>query len=147
LGLAREAVRSVLSPAEWSRLEQILGGSPRDQRAVENARGVCLMRLGRNEEAVAVFRGLALSGLFLRADVPVIFAVNLATALLVEQNLDGCCRILDELERRGESCPASIKVRAAIAAWKKGMSWTERLKGVLGVRKPILLDYSPGDLG
>src|SRR5437660_1356683 len=58
---------------------------------VRNARGVCLLRLGRPGEAIDALRDLVLdpTGFAIRADADPVFRANYATALLLDGNTDG----------------------------------------------------------
>lgn len=112
-----------------------------------NAHGVCLMRLGRYDEAVKVLRNLVYpSGSFAMArDVPEVAKVNLATALLLSQSVDGCQAILSQLD--GRENPTVLKLQAAIAAWKRKLSLFQRLQCLWGnPNVPVSLDFPLGEL-
>src|SRR4051812_12600004 len=99
-------------------LEQI-GGSNLDSPWLANAAGVCQLRLGNANAAVETFRGLVLTGLFLREDAPTVFEVNFATALIADGNLSGGLRTLSEIREEGH--PAVLEIRHAIRRWAAGM--------------------------
>jgi hypothetical protein len=113
-----------------------------------NAAAVCQLRLGNAKVALDVFRGLVLGagGLILRADVPIVFKINYATALLAADNLAGCLSVLTEV--RDEGHPAAQKLRAAFARWKKGLSLWQRIQWYMGGQPNgrLELDFLPGDL-
>jgi hypothetical protein len=116
---------------------------------VTNAIGVCQLRLGNARVAVDVFRGLVLAGggLLLRRDVPPVFKINYATALLLADNLEGCQNVLAEVAE-GEH-PAVQSLRTAIRRWKAALTLWEKVRWYLGgqVNRPVTLDGPPGDLG
>jgi hypothetical protein len=113
-----------------------------------NAVGVCRLRLGDTKVAVDVFRGLVLAsgGLLLRDDVPVVFKVNFATAVIAAGNLSGGLRTLTEV--RDESHPAVREVRDAIRRWESGMTFWQRLWWSVGGEppRPLVFDFPPGRL-
>jgi hypothetical protein len=114
---------------------------------VTNAVGVCELRLGSAESAVATFRNLVLSGgLFLRDDVPTVCKANYAVALLAAGNLAGGLVVLDEIS--DEENPAVLRLRAAVERWRRGLTLWEKFGwwfGTLPGRKPVL-DSPLGDL-
>lgn len=116
--------------------------------AVVNARGVCLMRLGRHEEAVALFRNLVLQPgcTWMRGDRPGYYKCNFATALLLSGRPSGCLAVLHEL---GSEAPtAALTLRAAIKRWESGLSlwsWLDwKLNGIDPHNVRIPTDFEPG---
>ena len=63
--------------------------------------------------AVDAFRGIALAagGIHVRSDVPAVFKTNLAVALLMTGNMEGCLSALAEVR---EEHPAVRKLKAGI---------------------------------
>lgn len=115
---------------------------------VDNARGVCHMRLGRTSKAVDILRGLVFdpSGFGIRHDVHPVHQANYATALLLNGNSDGFFGMLSGIADRKH--PAVARLDDAIRRWKAGMTWGQWLKSFLGSpAKPFTLDFPPGDLG
>jgi hypothetical protein len=114
---------------------------------IENATGVCQMRLGAAQVAVDVLRRIVVSNaIYLRDDVPVIFKINFATALCLVENYSGCLSALAEI--RQEQHPAVVRMRACILAWKRQMSLWQRICWACGgpARVPLRLDFPPGEL-
>jgi hypothetical protein len=111
-----------------------------------NALGVCQLRLGNAKVAVDTFRGLVLAsgGLVLREDVPAVFKVNFATALLADGNLAGGLRALDEVGDEGH--PGVREIRDAVRRWQGGMTFWQRLWWSVGGQppRPLLLDFTLG---
>src|SRR5262249_18373173 len=112
---------------------------------LENATGVCQLRLGNPAGAIDTFRRLVLApgGLILRGDVPTPFKVNFATALLMDGNLSGGLQVLAELR---EECPAARAIRDAVRRWKGGMTFWQRLWMAFGGQppRPLPLDFPLG---
>ena len=98
-----------------------------DDPLLENARGVCLMRLGRFAAAVDLYRALLVEDdtVFLNLDRPTHFITNYATALLLEQNVAGCLSTLEELKQ--EENPMVRVLRGAIRQWRRELGWWGRL--------------------
>jgi len=119
--------------------------SPRNQ----NARGVCLLRLGRTEAAIRVFRELLLNpgSTWMRPDLPTVYKTNYATALLVGGHPSGCLEIINEI--RNEQHPSVQRLRRAIATWEASLSLWQRLNWRIGKiepsGRPVQLDFPPGD--
>src|SRR5262245_48364368 len=111
-----------------------------------NARAVCYLRLGDALAAVDILRGLVIAGhLNLRAEAPLIFKTNFATALFLSGNSGGGERVLNDLRR--EQAESVQKLRAAVEKWNAGMSFWQKLRWRLGGEPtPLSLDYRPGDL-
>lgn len=140
-----------------ARVEQLLrDGRPQDALSllgsdespwVRNARGVCLMRLGRASRAVETLRDLVFdpSGFGYRSDAHPAFQANYATALLLDGNTDGFWNILGGIEDRTH--PAVARLDEAVRRWKAGMTFWQRTASALGVGGPrFALGLPPGDL-
>jgi hypothetical protein len=136
--LRREGPRAALDLLEGSEASPWL----------TNARGVCLLRLGEVQSALALFRRLAMAprGFGLRHEAPPVFKTNYATAQLLAGDLTGCTVTLGQAQDDGH--PAVQRLRAAIARWRRGLSLWEWVCSVLGgaVPRPIDLDFPPGEL-
>jgi hypothetical protein len=108
------------------------------------------MRVGRSAAAVQVFREFVLGpgGLVPKKDLPACVVVNFATALLLEQNLEGCELLLAELEANldvGRS--ATERLRSVLTDWRRQLTWRQRLTEWLTGRRPaVRLPFPPGDL-
>ncbi len=124
-------------------------GSGGKSPQVQNARGVCLLRLGRANDAASLFRSLVmLSGCtWMRPDIPTVYKVNWATALLLAGHPGGCLEALDEIN--DETFPAVPKLRAAIKAWTRTLSFWQRLNWWMGRiepnGRPVAIDFVPGN--
>lgn len=112
-----------------------------------NAVAVCLLRQGKADRAVGLFRNLVLSGsLFLRQDVPTAWKTNFATALLMTDNLFGCIQVLRDIQ--GENHPSVQRLRGAIRRWHSELSMGEKFQWFLGGQpaRRVELDFPPGEL-
>lgn len=125
-------------------LDLIPGGS---SPWVRNARGVCLLRLGRPGEAIAALRDLVFApdGFAVRADAHSVFQANYAVALLLDGNADSFWSILGGIPDRRH--PAVGRLDDAVRRWKAGMTFGQRVASALGIGGPrFALDFPPGEL-
>lgn len=111
-----------------------------------NAIAVCHMRLGKTRLAIDIYRRIALAGgLTLKEDIPIIFKINFATALLINNNLSGYTATI--AQSKAEDHPETIKLETEIQAWKSKMTVWQRIKLSLGLEPPpIQLSFQPGSL-
>ncbi len=126
---------------------QLISKSKIKSAWVKNATGVCQLRLGNAQVAIDIYRSFLIDGgIFLRAEAPVVYKINFAVALLLNENLPGFYSVLSEL--RAEEHPTVQKLRAAVNTWKKKLSLWQKLKLVCGndPNVPIQLGFSPGEL-
>jgi hypothetical protein len=140
-------VEKLLEAGQPAAALELVGRSRIGSPWLANAAAVCQLRLGNAAAAVETYRGLVLKGgLFLRDDVPVVFKVNFAVALIASGNLAGGLRTLGEV--RDESHPAVREIREALRRWQAGMSFWQRLWWSLGGSppRPLVLDFPPGRL-
>ncbi|MCB9854987.1 MAG: hypothetical protein H6818_04810 [Phycisphaerales bacterium] len=142
-------IERLIEAGEYADALESLRAGKSDSAAMRNARGVVLMRLGRAEEAVSLFRSLTTNdtGLFLKKDAPIIFKTNYATALLLNGNVTGALVVLKEIN--DETHPGVVRLRTAIARWRKTLSLPRRVWMCLAggsPEKPIALDWVPGEL-
>lgn len=121
------------------------------QPLLRNARGVCLLRLGRIDDAVRVFRDLVLQPgcTWMRPELPVEFKLNFATALFLSGRPSGSLEMLAEI--RDEQHPTVILLRAEIRKWESTLTWWQRLNWRIGridpPTPPAGLSFPPGDFG
>ena len=156
---SRQAVSPPLDPTvlramhavqagQYERALTMLDGEPSTPQ-VRNARGVCLLRLGRYEKALQLFRTLALegSGDRVRSDLPTVYLTNLATALLLTGRPSSCLALLHEIDK--ESNPTVIGLRKEIHQWQATLTFGERLNWWFGRLDPphcrIVIHFLPGE--
>lgn len=126
---------------------KILVASGEASLLASNARGVCLMRMGRAEDAVQVYRICAVDNatMYLRRDLPVIVGTNFATALLLSGRTAGAANTLSEIGN--ETHPSVARLRSALAKWEAELSWWQKVcwKAGLVPSHPVTLEFMPGD--
>ncbi len=120
--------------------------SGNDSPEMENARGVCLLRLGRFDEAIAVLGDVTFQGLpVIPYDAPALFQANFAVAMLrANRNKGGALEIADRLQ--GNEHPEAAKLKVAVRKWKESIGPLGRLRCRLGLypAKPVPLDEHAG---
>lgn len=123
-------------------LELIGSSTARDSVPMRNARGVCLLRLGRLDEALAVFRDLYFPNNAVAAphDTPTEIRVNYISALLMLGNVQVAASLLYSIPEQKH--PAVKRLRAGIRAWKRALPWWGRILQPVG-----LYPESPPRLG
>ncbi|MBN2582035.1 MAG: hypothetical protein JXL80_03135 [Planctomycetes bacterium] len=140
-----DRVREHLDQGQPQKALDVLNRCQDQSPPADNARAVCLMRLGRPQLAIPIYRRLLLtSGVIMRQDAPVMFRVNFATALLMTGNLDGTEAILTELRHSDD--PGAIRLRETIARWRQSLRPLRRLLAAMGMppEGAIPLDFPPG---
>jgi Flp pilus assembly protein TadD len=144
-----DAYAKVCRYLETGKLDEALTlARSRHDADMKNAQGVCLMRMGKADEAVRIYRTLVLdnTGLFLRQDLPVVYKTNYAISLLLSGHPAGAIEILKELSEVDH--PRVQKLRSAIGGWKSQLNIFQKLGLALGVepKRPVQLEFAPGDL-
>ncbi len=112
---------------------------------VTNATAVCQMRLGKQDLALRTLRGLVITnGVILRGDAPLIFRINFATALLLQENVSGATATLGEIQQ--EDHPAVKQLREVIARWKAQMNFCQKFLWAIGIHPsvPVPTDFPAG---
>jgi len=114
---------------------------------LENAKGVCLMRAGKINEAVAVLRENVFMGhICIPSDAPILYKINFATVMILANKKDAAFSILDRLNKNEH--PYISRLKESIHQWVKSLSFLERLRYHIGSysNKPIILDFPPGEI-
>lgn len=85
-----QRVRDLLNEGRPDQALNVLNRTKDHSHWAENARGVCLMRLGYPDRAVWVYRSfLLVNGTAIWEDAPTVFVVNFAAAMLLSGNMQG----------------------------------------------------------
>jgi hypothetical protein len=144
LGRARE----LLNEGRPGDAMELIVRSRQASPALDNARAVCLLRLGKVDEALRVLRALLFprGSICIDEDAPVVFRTNFVTALLMAGNVVAGTDVLGAIHESKH--PAVLKLHGAIRQWKKGLSPWERFLYYLGKcpDKAVTLGFPPGDL-
>ncbi len=144
--LARVVV--LVSRKAYEEAANLLRTAPRSPWT-SNTLGVCLMRCGRIEEALQIYRVLVLNPgtTVLRSDADDYARLNMATALTLKGTPSGALDLLVEL-RDKEFAPAA-RLRETITRWSNSLSFWRRLDWKFNRIDPhhckVLFDYEPGE--
>jgi hypothetical protein len=114
---------------------------------MENARGVCLMRLGKIEEALSVLREVVFQGyICMPSDTPVLYQINFATAMLLSNHKDGAFSILNKLDKK--VYPQLVKIKDVVRRWVRSLNFIEKCGYYFGLypNKPVTIDFVPGEI-
>ena len=136
--------------AEAGHYEQALGllnkGSSASPEYL-NARGVCLMRMGRHADAVRVLRSLVIPAgvTWMDSKLPVVFRANFATALFLGGLPQGMKDMLREIDEKDH--PSVVRLDKALKDWEKTLSMLQWCGWKLGIAQesPVKIDFLPGE--
>ncbi len=141
-------VQQMATLQHYDKAIDLLKSADRDPQLL-NAQGVCLMRLGRFEEAMRLYYGLVLNPgcTWMRPDLPLVYKTNYATALVLGGHPSGCLEILAVLN--AEQNPTVQRLRGAIKAWESQLTFWRKLNWRFGriepANRPVTVDFEPGE--
>lgn len=103
---------------------------------IVNARCVCLMRMGKVQQAVRAYRTLVLKPgcTWMKSELPTAYKANFAMALLLDSRVTGCLGVLAELREEGH--PTVTRLRQAIKEWETKLTWWQRFQWRFGQIEP-----------
>ena len=143
-----DSIRELLDQGRVEDALQLINRRGQKSAAIENARGVCLLRLGKYQQALATFRDLVFPGgsFGIDPETPTVFQTNYVTALLTLNNVVVARSILDQIEDKHH--PAAVRLRSAIGKWKKSLGPLRAMLLLVGAYPdtPVRLDFPPGDI-
>lgn len=136
-------VRSLLLEEKPAEARTLLAANTTRSPEETNALGVCLLRLGKYADAVQLYRGLVLpgGGVVTTADIPVVWRLNFATALLGDGNLDGFLTALHGIQEHDH--PEATRLFDSYHQWKQSLSFGQKLCWRLGISQPARLPVLP----
>ena len=145
---ALQRISELVSQGNFERAFHLLNAKGEDLES-QHAKAVCLMRLGRYTEAIAVLRKLVLNPgcIWMRPEIPLLYKTNFATALLLGGHPAGCTAVLSEIDNDNHS--SVIRLREIIKRWEKTLSFWQRLNWrwcvIEPVNRPVTIDFVPGE--
>lgn len=142
-----EQIQKMLDSGKPREAMEYLDRLDSNNHLIQNARGVCLMRLGQADAAIQILRDLAFQGqICIPSDTPPLFAANYATALLMKGYNQEALEILAALKPAQH--PYIAALYDAVAEWKRGLTLFQKLccRLKLYPKKPISLAVPPGGL-
>jgi hypothetical protein len=126
---------------------QLLKSEGKSTNAIVNARCVCLIRLGRGEEARKALRATVMQPdcTWMKPDVPVIYRTNFCISLLLSGHPNGCQSSLMEMTEREH--PSVQRVWQTLDAWKRSLTFWQRVQWAVGLEPEtqFVLDFVAGD--
>ncbi|MBN1359907.1 MAG: hypothetical protein JW993_04915 [Sedimentisphaerales bacterium] len=148
LSISIEGVRALLEQGRPEAALEMGNHSGQDSPPWQNARAVCLMRLGKAEEAIRVLRAIVFPGgsICPPDDVPALYRANFVSAMLLKHSVETVMPVIEHL--KDESHPYVRQLLTAIRCWRKGLTLRERVLWVLGWYPSgrIPFDFQPGGL-
>ena len=115
--------------------------------ATRNARGVCLLRLNRTDDAVRTLRTLVLPAncTWMKPELPVVYRTNFITALLLARQPGGGEELIVQMPEQDH--PSVIRLREAMQCWVHELSWWQWLNWKPGLIPdvPVSLNFVPGE--
>ncbi|MBN1556362.1 MAG: hypothetical protein JXA11_16600 [Phycisphaerae bacterium] len=126
----------------------LLNDSGINTPCIDNARGVCFLRLDRPDDALKVFRKLVFPGgaFAVPDDTPPVFRVNYVTTFFLLDNVIIGIQLLRDIPDQDH--PLVRALTETVVRWKRTLSWWRRILLPAGVypNRPIRLDSPPGFL-
>ncbi|MDD5458448.1 MAG: hypothetical protein PHF37_03550 [Phycisphaerae bacterium] len=114
---------------------------------MENARAVCLMRMGKPEQAISVLRDIVFRGyVCMPSDTPALYQANFAVAMLMVNQKDGAIPILTKLNV--SECPQVAKLKDAVSEWMQSLNIFQKLLCRIGYypAKKIKIEFPLGEI-
>lgn len=140
--------RELLAEGKPAEALDALAAGHESGAAADNARAVCLLRLGRPEEAARLLVRLVLPGdtVLVPEGTPTVQQVNYATAQLMLGHVVAGRALLGQIE--DEHHPAVARVRAGLRKWTRALPLGRRFLLRIGIEpgQPVTFDFPPGDL-
>jgi hypothetical protein len=114
--------------------------------SMKNAQAVCLLRLGKSEDAISILREITFQGhVCIPSDTPVVYQTNFAAAMLMANHKE----VIDVIGQLDETRHAAVaRIKAAVKKWEKSLNPLQRLLYKAGIypAKAVPIDFPPGDL-
>ncbi len=139
-------VKELLDKGHTENALKILSDSGMASPAIENARGVCLMRMGRFNAAMSILRDVVFpNGAFaIPDDMPTVLRANYVTSLLLMNNMAVGLQLLGEIPEKRH--PLVLQLKKAVHGWKQSLPWWRRILISIGFYPdaPFHTDFAPG---
>jgi hypothetical protein len=96
------------------------------------ARGVCLLRMGRLDDAARLFADLVFpgGGVIVPEDTPSLYIANFITAMLLKRNLASAIPLLEHL--RSDGHPYVTQLLQAAQQWRRSLTRFQRFRCYIG---------------
>ncbi len=142
-----DRVRMLLEQGRPSEALKLIDHPGQDSASMKNAQAVCLLRLGKVQEAISLLRDITFQGFVcIPSDTPVVYQANFITAMLMANHKDSVFDTIDRLDDKQH--PGIAKIKAAVEKWEKGLNIFQKLLYKMDIypKKAIDIDFPPGEL-
>lgn len=140
--------RDLLAQGKPAEALDVLAAGHESGAAADNARAVCLLRLGRPEEAARLLVRLVLPGdtVLVPEGTPTVQQLNYATAQLMLGHIVAGRALLGQIVDVRH--PAVARVRAGLRKWTRTLPLWRRFLLRIGIEpgRAMTFDFPPGDL-
>lgn len=148
LSVSIDGVSTLLEQDRPQAALEMVNHSGQDSPSWQNARAVCLMRLGKAEEAIHVLRSIVFPGnsVYPPDDVPALYRANFVTAMLLKHPVGTVLNFTEHLN--ADEHPYVRQLLAALRHWRKSLTLRERILWAFGYypSRPFPFDFRPGGL-
>ena len=143
-----ERIATLLDQGRAEEALNLINHSNQHSPAWQNAKGVCLLRLGMFEAACTIFRSLVFPGncISVPEDVPTLYRANFATAMLLTDHKDSALAVMEHMGTNGH--PYVQQFRMEVNRWKQSLSLLERMGLAIGwyPKRSFHCECAPGGL-
>jgi tetratricopeptide (TPR) repeat protein len=119
------------------------------QPELENARGVCLLRLNKIDLALEVFKEIVFQNyICIPTTTPSLYKANYLTALLLKGNISIAMELEGTLNDNDNSHPYVVELKQLIRNFRHALPWYQRILCKVGIypNKPLTLPFEPGGI-
>lgn len=114
----------------------------------KNIKGVCLFRQKKYKESARLFMEFIVhpDSIIMRDDVPDLYKINYATALLLSENYSGFLSIMHEIDDKKSH--SYNRIMNIYKKWKNNFSFWEKIKWIFDIqpKQGIIFDFVPGEI-
>lgn len=140
-------IRELLNQGHIQQALQYIEHLGQNSAVMENAKAVCLMRLGKIEQAISLLRDVVFQGnICISPETPMLYQINFATAMLLKNKKDFAISLLANPDFM--KYPQALKLKEAVKQWRKSLNFLEKLCYHIGIysNKPVRLDFPLGEV-
>lgn len=146
--LSMDHVRGLLAEGRAQEALELINHQCERSDMWQNARGVCLLRLGLYEQALKALLAVVFPGgaMYMPEGMSTLYLANLITALLLTHHSNEAMVLMEHMGSNGH--PYVAQVRQAVERWKKSLTLFQRAGLAIGKcpEKPVQMDFLPGSV-
>jgi hypothetical protein len=124
-------------------------GEQSNQPELENARGVCLLRMNRIDSAMEIFKTLVFQNcISIPSSVPSLYKANYITALLLKGNTPIAMELAETLDSPDAIHPYIADLKQLIRTFRQSLPWHRRILCYVGIypNQALKLPFEPGGI-